>query len=61
MTDKEIEGIQREGIKNFIAYFKQYARNDSFDQLLWDGNADIVDVDNELDKAVKEYFDFYDK
>lgn len=42
-------------IKSFIAYFKQYARDDSFNQLLWDGNADIVDVDDELDAAFEEY------
>ena len=49
------KAVATNAIKNFIAYFKQYARDDSFDQLLWDGNADIEDVDDELDAAFEEY------
>lgn len=44
-----------DAIKDFIAYFKKYARDDGFDGLLWDGNADIVDVDWEIDAAFEEY------
>ena len=47
--------VASKAIEGFIAYFKRYARDDSFDQFLWDGNADIVDVDNELDAAFEEY------
>lgn len=49
------KAIAKNAIKDFIAYFKKYARDDGFDQLLWDGNADIVDVDNEIDAALEEY------
>lgn len=55
MKQEEIRDIKEQAIKNFITYFKKYARDDSFDQLLWDGNADIVDVDDELDAAFEEY------
>lgn len=47
--------VAKNAIKDFIAYFKKYARDDRFDQLLWDGNAGIVDVDDELDAAFEEY------
>ena len=49
------KAIAINAIKDFIAYFKKYARDDSFDQFLRDGNADIVDVDNEIAAAFEEY------
>lgn len=53
--------VATKAIESFISYFKKYARDDSFDQLLWDGNADIVDVDNELDTAFEEYLKVEEK
>lgn len=47
--------VAKNAIKDFIAYFKKYAREDGFDGLLRDGNADIVDVDWEIDTAFEEY------
>ena len=47
--------VAKNAIKDFIAYFKKYVRDDGFDGLLRDGNADIVDVDNEIDAAFEEY------
>ena len=49
------KAIAINAIKDFIAYFKKYARDDIFDQFLRDGNADIVDVDNEIAAAFEEY------
>ena len=49
------KAIAINAIKDFIAYFKKYAREDGFDGLLRDGNADIVDVDWEIDAAFEEY------
>ena len=49
------KAVAKNAIKDFIAYFKKYARDDGFDGLLWDGNADIVDVDWEIDAAFEEY------
>lgn len=43
-------------IKDFISYFKNYTRYTAFDQFMLDGRAEIEDLDEELDKAVKEYF-----
>lgn len=53
--------VATKAIKEFIAYFKKYARDDSFDQFLRDGNADIVDVDNEIDAALEEYLKIKEK
>lgn len=51
MTDEE-----KEAIKKFVEYFKTYTRLSDFDQFMLDGRAEIEDLDEELDKAVKEYF-----
>lgn len=51
MTNEE-----KEAIKKFVEYFKTYTRLSDFDQFMWDGRAEIEDLDEELDKAVKEYF-----
>lgn len=51
MTDNEKEAIEK-----FVEYFKTYARLSNFDQFMYDGRAEIEDLDEELDKAVKEYF-----
>lgn len=53
--------VATNAIKSFIAYFKKYTRNDSFDKLIWDGNADIVDVDDELDAAFEDYLKVEEK
>lgn len=49
------KAIAKSAIKDFIAHFKKYTRDDGFDGLLRDGNADIVDVDWEIDAAFEEY------
>ena len=49
------KAVATNAIKDFISYFKKYAREDGFDGLLRDGNADIVDVDWEIDAAFEEY------
>lgn len=49
------QAVATNAIKNFIAYFKKYARDDSFDQLCWDGAVDMESIDNELDVAFEEY------
>lgn len=53
--------VAKNAIKDFIAYFKKYVRDDGFDGLLRDGNADIVDVDNEIDAALEEYLKIKEK
>lgn len=47
--------VATNAIKDFIAYFKQYARDDSFEQFCWDGAVDMESIDNELDIAFKDY------
>lgn len=55
MSNKEIEDIQRDAIESFISYFKNYTRDNAFDQFMLDGRAEIEDLDDELDVALKEY------
>ena len=47
--------VATNAIKSFVAYFKKYARDDSFDQLCWDGAVDMESIDNELDAAFEDY------
>jgi len=47
--------VASNAIKGFISYFKQYAREDSFDQLCWDCAVDMESIDFELDAAFEEY------
>lgn len=49
------KAVASKAIKDFIAYFKQYARDDSFEQLCWDGGVDMESIDCELDAAFEEY------
>lgn len=49
------KAIAKNAIKDFIAYFKQYARDDSLEQCGYDGTLDMEIIDNELDAAFEEY------
>lgn len=49
------KAIAKNAIKNFIAYFKKYARDDSLEQCGYDGTLDMEIIDNELDAAFEEY------
>lgn len=49
------KAIAKNAIKDFIAYFKKYARDDSLEQCGYDGTLDMEIIDNELDAAFEEY------
>ena len=47
--------VASKAIKDFITYFKQYTRESAFDQFMYDGRAEIEDLDDELDAAFEKY------
>ena len=49
------KAVATNAIKDFIAYFKKYARDDSLEQCGYDGTLDMEIIDNELDAAFEEY------
>ena len=49
------KAVTTNAIKDFIAYFKKYARDDSLEQCGYDGTLDMEIIDKELDAAFEEY------
>ena len=49
------KAVTTNAIKDFISYFKKYARDDSLEQCGYDGTLDMEIIDNELDAAFEEY------
>ena len=47
--------VASKAIKDFVSYFKKYARDDSLEQCGYDGTLDMEIIDNELDAAFEEY------
>lgn len=47
--------VAADAIKDFVSYFKKYARDDSLEQCGYDGTLDMEIIDNELDAAFEEY------